>query len=125
MSVETIDYRAWGFYLQAIQFVGYLVLGIYVWQTNRDKATAREIKEVREEMQKIQFAQGDKCNRHLKRTTVLEGSVQALPTHRDLGEMYEKINGVKSTVDEISGSLKGIGYQMKILIEHHIKREDS
>ena len=116
-----IDYRAWGFWFQVVQFAGYLILGFYVWQGNRDKATAKEIKAVRQEIKRIQSTNSDACKKHLQRTTFLEGSIKELPTHKNLGELYEKINGVKSTVDKISGSMKGLEYQLKLLIEHHMK----
>jgi hypothetical protein len=122
MRVEhAIDYRAWSFWFNVAQVIGYLILGIYVWSSNRDKVKAAEIKEVKDTMQALKDAQSAKCAEHLKRTTILEGSVKGLPTHRDLGEVYDKINGVKSTVDEISGSMTGVVFQLKLLVKHHLK----
>ncbi|MHB8808953.1 MAG: DUF2730 family protein [Desulfobulbaceae bacterium] len=121
MVEQGTDYRVWEFWLRVGQIAGYVILGIYVWLSNRQKATVAEIQAVRKEVQDVQKIQAENCGKHLHRTTVLEGSVKSLPTHHDLGEMYEKINGVKSTVDEISGSMKGIGFQLKLLVEHHLK----
>lgn len=121
MVEQGIDYRAWEFWLKVGQVAGYVILGIYVWLSNRQKATVAEIQAVKDQVDLLEKGQAEKCSKHLQRTTALESSVQGLPTHRDLGEMYEKINGVKSTVDEISGSMKGIGFQLKLLVEHHLK----
>ena len=85
-------YPALGFWFSVAQTVGYVILGIYVWISNRNKATAKEIKEVREKMQASQDIQVNKCGKHLARTTTLEVKLTAVPTHEDLGKVYDKVN---------------------------------
>lgn len=118
---ENIDYRAWAFWLQFAQVVGYLILGVWVWISNRRKATVAEIMAVRTELQQVKNMQSDKCNIHQERTTKIEEAMKTAPTHNDLGQMYERINSVKGTVDEMSGTLKAVNRQLGLLVEHHLR----
>lgn len=117
---EGIDYRAWQFWLNVGQVVGYLVLGLYVWFSNRQKATRNEIKDVKKEMESMRAAQVSGCGKHKKRTTKLEVAVKNAPTHADIGEVYERVNLVKGTVDEMSGKLTGVNANVNLLVEHHL-----
>lgn len=134
-----IDYSAWQFWLNVGQVGGYVVLGLYVWFTNRQKATvaeinavrekvegkanAAEIKAVQEKVEGMEKEQAIRCGTHMNRTTTLEVKVENAPTHKDLGEVFERINAVKGSVDSMCGSLKGVSTQVNLLVEHHLKGE--
>jgi len=108
------NYAALQFWLSALLAVinvGALVVGFF---SIRNKATAAEIREVKNEFQKIS-----------ERITTLETTAKSAPTHKDLGEIHEKINTVNSAVDKMSGVLSGIVNQLQLLIEHHLQREKS
>jgi len=120
MTESIIDYRALQFWLSVAQVVGYLILGAYVWIVNRQKATRAEIKELRDSLASYTKDQADNCGKHKARTTTLEVKVENSPSHEDLGKVYDRINVVKGAVDEMSGTLKGIGTQVGLLVRHHM-----
>ncbi len=116
-----IDYSEWQFWLNVAQVGGYVVLGLYVWFTNRQKATVAEIREVKDNVEALKAAQALRCGEHITRTTTLEVALKSAPTHADIGEVYDRVNVVKGTVDEMSGVLKGVNSQVRLLVEHHMK----
>lgn len=118
-----IDYSAWQFWLNVGQVFGYVILGVYVWFSNRQKATVAEIVDVRKKVEALEKGQINRCRDHQNRTTTLEVQVKNGPTHKDLGEVFERINAVKGSVDSMSGALKGVSTQVNLLVEHHLKGE--
>lgn len=118
---DGIDYRAWQFWLNVGQVIGYVILGVYVWFSSRQKATVAEIKDVREKMENLEKSQSLRCSEHMTRTTTLEAAAKNAPTHSDLGAVYDRVNEVKGSVDSMKGTLRGVSTQVNLLVEHHMK----
>ncbi len=99
-----IDYRAWQFWLAVVVAVEGVVIGIYSWITNKDKAQAKDIKEIKGEIQGVE-----------NRVTKLEaGSI----SHADLSKVYQKINDVGNDVSELNGSIKGLKESVGLIHQH-------
>lgn len=108
------------FWLSAAQLAGNVLLGIYVWYANRQKATRTEIKVVSDSVQALKDAQSLSCGQHLARTTTLEERTKNAPTHNDLGQVHDRITSVKGGVDELKGMIKGVTSNVNLLVEHHL-----
>lgn len=118
-----IDYKAADFWLRCAQVVGYVVLGVWVYISNRQKATVSEIKAVQTQLEAMQKAQTKSCGQHLARTVILETTVKSGPSHTDLGLVHDRITSVKGGVDELKGMIKGVTSNVNLLVEHHLRGE--
>ncbi|HHK75273.1 MAG TPA: DUF2730 family protein, partial [Rhizobiales bacterium] len=98
----------------------YVLLGIYVWFTNKQKATRAEIRGLKRDIEAMRSAVEKGCNKHKSRTLKLEEAVKSAPTHADIGAVYDRVNMVKGSVDEMAGGLKGVNTQLRLLVEHHL-----
>lgn len=120
-----IDYKAADFWLRFAQVVGYVLLGVWVYFSNRQKATVSEIKSLQTTVETIKQAQALSCGQHIARTVALETSIKTVPSHTDLSAIHQKIGNVKGTVDRMDGTLTSINKQMQMLYEHHLKGDRS
>jgi len=118
---QSVNYQALQFWFTVANAVITAAIGLYVWSSNRHKATVDEIKEVREKMQAMQNTQVTNCSSHMGRTALLESEMKKALTLGDLGQVYDKINEVKGGVDKMTGTVKGISNQVNLLVEHHLK----
>ncbi|MEW6427314.1 MAG: DUF2730 family protein [Thermodesulfobacteriota bacterium] len=64
-----------------------------------------------------------RCSNHHQRTATLEVTVRNAPTHRDLGEIHEKINAVHGLVKEFSGQLSGLNRNVSLIHEYLLKEK--
>lgn len=105
--------------------IAQLLLNIIIagagWIALRRKATAEEIGKLRASLEEMQRGQAVNCGQHVARTGALEVQIKAVPTHSDLGDIHERINGVKSSVDHMSGVLQAFVPQLKMVIDHHMQ----
>lgn len=127
-----IDYKAADFWLRFAQVIGYVLLGAWVYISNRQKATAREVKAIEtktvseikaleSKIGQLEKTRNGSCSQHQSRTTALEVQIKQVPTHDHLGEIHEKINGVKGAVDRLSGLISGMNTNLAMLFEQHLE----
>lgn len=116
-----MNYEKYRFWLEGVVLVVNVGLWVWVYWSNRQKATTTEIKELKDLISDTQQKQATKCAEHQTRTTTLEVQFESTPTHRDIGAVYDRISDLKSSVDTMSGTLTGVGHQLQLLIEHHLK----
>jgi hypothetical protein len=109
------------FWLSAAQLAGNILLGIYVWYANRQKATRAEFMDVRHAMQTLKDNHAKSCGQHLARTATLEERTKNAPTHLDMGQVHDRITSVKGGVDELKGMIKGVTSNVNLLVEHHLR----
>ena len=107
MDSTPIDYAALRFYLDVVQWVSTVGLGIFVWMKNRTQANTNEVKEVKAGMGALE-------NRVIK----LETAIKAVPSHDDLGAVYERINDVAENVAELSGKMDGVRGGLDMIHDH-------
>lgn len=140
----TVDYEAWRFWRDNLQLAFTVILGLYVWWSNREKVTSSRFLSLEKEVAKratatelekakevaatglegvkaeVRKHQEERCGQHLTRTSKLEIQIENTPTHAHLGDIHERINGVKGSVDEMTGLMRAMAPQIKLLVEHHI-----
>jgi uncharacterized protein YoxC len=104
--------------LRIVETVVVLVLGIYLFISRNQTANRKETDE------KIGTVNSDlkdtnrKIERHGQRISVLEESVRCAPSHKDLGEIYGKVNKVSESVQKIEGAMKGMNNTVQLIHKH-------
>lgn len=106
--------------LMIAQLLLNIIIAVAGWIALRRKATAEEIAKLRASLEEMQKSQAVSCGQHQSRTGALEVQIKAVPTHTDLGDIHERINGVKGSVDEMTGLVRAMSPQIRLLVEHHI-----
>lgn len=83
---------------------------LYVRHSNSREAIDGAIKGLREFVDQsvggLRQSAHARMDSHGDRITRLEAQLGALPTHSDLGDLYERINGVAASVAELVGENK-------------------
>lgn len=137
----SIDYQAWQFWFNVIQFLGLLALGIYTWWINREKVNAKRFKgledDVKERVTKVALEAFEKerernCQRHRERTGSIEGELKKLgsdishlPTQADIGRVYDRVHEVARDMDQAVGELKSTRHQLHLVLEELLRRDNS
>lgn len=111
--------------LLCAQFALNLVIAIVGWVSLRAKATAAEIEDLRLGIESQRRDMAQNCAKHQTRTTTLEERVRNAPSQSDIRALHDRISGVKGSVDELSGMLKGISGNLRLLVEHHLRGDDT
>ena len=91
------DYSAWQFWFSVIQGSVTLILAVCMFVSNRRAAKKKDMEDINESVS---------CIGH--RVTKLETEQKNSPSHRDLGDIYDRISGVESQVNTLAGEMKGI-----------------
>lgn len=104
-----IDYGAAQFWLNVMNLVGLVLLGLYTWVVNRTKANRGAIDRVDSKVSAIDL-----------RLTQLETDVRHLPDDDDLGEIHEKVNAIAGNMAEIKGQLVALNGNFALLFEDRL-----
>ncbi|MFZ5760958.1 MAG: DUF2730 family protein [Thermodesulfobacteriota bacterium] len=118
-----MDYEKYRFFLDLSVLLANICLWIWVYWANRQKASQEEIKGLRDMIEAFQKTQADKCGKHHSRTTTLEVQLQSAPTHKDLGEIHEKINAVHGSMEKMTGQMQGMGATVNLIHEYLLNQE--
>ncbi|MDP2548071.1 DUF2730 family protein [Oceanobacter sp. 4_MG-2023] len=109
--METLDYKALGFWLQAIQALITGAVFLYVWLTNRQKANTSAIKELREELTRSINDMDDRVIR-------VEKDIEHLPTHSDMAGLHARVNDANDSIKSMSGELKQMNHTLQLINDH-------
>tara|TARA_R110001583_G_scaffold9243_2_gene43920 strand:- start:793 stop:1137 length:345 start_codon:yes stop_codon:yes gene_type:complete len=88
-------------------------VAIYVWWTNRTRATKESIKEVDERASALE-----------RRVDGIEKDLSHLPGHDELAVLHEKVNGVANTMSQVQGELRGINTTLNLINEFLINKRE-
>lgn len=91
------DYSAWQFWFNVFQGSVTVLLAVYVLVTNRRAAKKKDMADISDTVS---------CIGH--RVTALETEQKNNPSHRDIGDIYDRISGVEKQVNTMAGEMKGI-----------------
>lgn len=105
-----VDYDAAKFWLAVMNFAVTLLVGIYVWSSNRHRVTNERIGELEKGIDV-------RLDAHDSRLATLEGQVRAAPTHTDLAEIHEKINRVAQCSARMEGELKSQSDLLRLILD--------
>jgi hypothetical protein len=118
MDPET-NWRAWQFWFSVGQYIIAIVVGAYVWISNRDKARVRDIKRVEEctaiDIEGIKETLAGEIKNVGTRVTRLENSTIS---HEDLGKVYDRINGVSDQVSAQTEAINGLKRAVDMIHQH-------
>jgi hypothetical protein len=96
-----IDYNKWRFFFEVFLFVWNLGLGAYLVIARRQQVTADRIDELEAGMGKDMGDINDRLTR-------VERDLEHVPSHDDLGKIYERLNGVDKGLSEMKGEFVAV-----------------
>ena len=106
------DFTDWRLLLDGVQFVLYVVLGLYWWVTNKDKATNDSIRKFEEATnERLGLLENDMDSRMDKQEIRLartEERIAHLPTRESIGKLHARLDDLQKNNAEQRGELRGI-----------------
>lgn len=121
------NYPAAKFWFDIVQTVFLIGYGAYLAWTEKNRVTHKRITELDKKYQSKfdGFAKEheEKCGNHHQRTAKIEVELSKAPTHKDLGEIHEKINAVHGSMKEMAGHMKGLNASVGLIHEYLLNRE--
>lgn len=100
MDAETI--KIW---LQGINMLGTFALGVWLYLEKRSDKTNERVKELAEKVEQLD-----------KNVSTLEATSEAAPNHSDLAKVYESINGLAATVNQLVGENRGQTDTLRLIL---------
>lgn len=101
--------------VEVVQFIMTLVIGVYVWLTNRHKANKDAIDTV-DAVNKASIKEvGARVDALSDRVLELETSVAHMPDHQALGDLHKKINEVSNSVSKIEGQMSQMNVTLTLI----------
>lgn len=104
-----MDYDSLRFGLDVVQFLLWAALGLYVWASNRHRAT-------RDHIEKVRDAHDKRLDNHAERLTKAEEQLRHLPDSKTiqvlsdrLAELHGDFKGIKAELDgfrDLAGMLR-------------------
>lgn len=122
--MDGVDYAAWRFWLDGLQWLTTIAVGIYVFLSNRNRVTHDRISRMRSEVD-------ERMDDHGERIAELAGICAHHPKHGDLSKVYDRIKDVDSTVADLGagvadlkGEVKGMSNTLTLINQHLINQGD-
>jgi len=109
-----MNYPAWKFWLDVMQFLSTAAIGLYVWWNNRDKITqARFARLEKEVVERVSTAVYDS---HVNRLAETESKLRNVPAsccgHPDMLRRMEghndRLSQHKQLIDQLAGNVQGL-----------------
>lgn len=120
MNVNDVNWAATSFGFNLAQTLFMAGVTIYVWWTNRSRATKSAIEEVDSKVTVIKRDLDVRLNKLDQRLSLTEQTIKHLPDHEDLGAIHEKVNEVARTMSEMSGELRGMNRTLTLMNDYFI-----
>jgi hypothetical protein len=133
-----IDYTAWRFWFDALQLVGTVAVGVYVWWSNRAKVNAKRFKALEDQvatrMSKSVHQVGEdkrdnSCAEHKKKTGELEMAlnrlgteVRNMPSRQEMAALSHDITGLTQQIGRLEGRLEGLNRVADLINEFLINQ---
>lgn len=106
-----IDTNNWGSYFAAANFALTWGLAFYVHLVNKNKATT-------DRMERLEHDLLLRLNQHGDRLTKVESQLSNMPSHTDLGKLYDRLNDQSRDVARMAGELSQINDNLRLLLRH-------
>lgn len=92
-------------------------LGTFLmWLERRADKTAEHVDAAIKTVAALKAETDQRLDEHSTRLARLEAATAKAPTHADLSDLHEKINGVAGTTREIQGELRGISDSLRLIL---------
>ena len=118
------NFEAWDFVLALANAAGVMVVGVYTWWTNRDKATADAIEGLRNAMDN----QTEEIRLELtaieRRVNKSEHEIGTRLKLQDLGDLYELMNRMNREMGELNAELKANRAQLQLHQEYLMSKQN-
>lgn len=102
-----MEWMKFGF--QVLQFVMTGGIGIYVYLTNKDKVTNDRIGKLEDDIDSKFGTQGERISK-------MEATSEAAPDHHDIAKVYESLNSLAATVNQLVGENRGQSDTLKLIL---------
>lgn len=102
-----MDYSAAKFWFDATQTAFMAFVSIYVWWSNRTRATKTAIDRV-----------DARVTTHETRILLIEQSAQHTPNHEDIGAIHNRVDQVGQGVKQIEGQMTQINHTLHLIQQH-------
>lgn len=120
-----MNYPAWKFWLDALQFIATAVIGGYVWWTNREKVTSARFAKLEEEV--IKRATTATIDAQVQRLIEVEAKLRNVPgCCSGHPEMSQRLNGHndrlsqhKELIDRLAGNVQSLPKTTDLERVHH------
>jgi len=96
------------FWLALFQIVLTILVGLYVWLSNRNKATAEEIKSTNAALSEVDSRHVLSNSRTSERLAKLEGAIQHLPTAEQFSDLRTAVARTEGTIDAVDNRITGV-----------------
>jgi len=133
-----IDYTAWRFWFDILQFGLTGMIGFYVWWSSRQKGTDKRFKRLETQMADAAtktdldttvVAQEAVCSRHKQETRALvkalhalETEVKTMPSRSEVKGLADSMAGLTEKIGKLEGRLEGINRVADLINEFLIKQ---
>tara|TARA_R110002050_G_scaffold269917_1_gene412437 strand:- start:53635 stop:53967 length:333 start_codon:yes stop_codon:yes gene_type:complete len=104
-----MDYEAMGFWFNVFITIGLFGNWLYMWLTNRQRVNKAEIEQVNKSVYLL-----------TNQISLFEEKLKGTPTHNDLSNIYNRINGMSQDISEMTGAVKALTTQMSLINQHLI-----
>lgn len=94
-----LDYTAMDFWWKAFITVINLAIGAYLfWERHNDETKRR--------IDSLENAVDTRMDEHSQRMASLESDTKHMPTHSDIGRLYERVTAVDRSISRMEGEYK-------------------
>lgn len=115
-----MDKEAISLSLSIANFVLTWGIALYMYLSNKNKATNARITSLEDDIAEKFEKQAAETGRTLvgliQRIAMLETSSERAPSHADLAKVYESINGLASTVNQLVGENRGQSDTLRLIL---------
>ena len=111
-GVNPVDPSNWSLFLDFVQFILYVILGLYWWITNKDKATNTSIRELKEataaRLGVLESDMDGRMDKQEVRMARTEERIAHLPTRESIGKLHARLDELQKSSARQGGELRGI-----------------
>lgn len=119
--MDAIDYNAGRFWFDLVKVAWAIGVSIYVYQSNRQRATKDAINRVEQKHDADVKRLEDRLQEYGNRVLKLEQQVMHLPNHEKIGQVHYRIDQLGQGVKGMEGEMKQMNHTLAIIQEYLLK----
>ena len=101
---------------QVVQFAITCLIGVYVWQSNKHKASNTRITD-------LEARFDERLDAHANRLTHLESEIGHLPGHNEMGRIFARLDELHGELSELTGKVGGMCRIVDLINEYFVNRK--
>ena len=103
--MDVMDHEILKTWLQVINMIGTFGLGCWLYLERRSDKTNERVGELSNRVEQLD-----------KKISALEASADLAPDHTDLAKVYDSINGLAATVNQLVGENRGQSDTLRLIL---------